>query len=48
MTGNTLVMKPATDTPWTTRLIAECFQEAGIPDGVFNFISDNNCQILYR
>lgn len=39
VTGNTLVMKPATDTPWTTRLIAECFQEAGIPDGVFNFIS---------
>lgn len=37
--GNTLVMKPATDTPWTARLIAECFQEAGIPDGVFNFVT---------
>jgi 1-pyrroline-5-carboxylate dehydrogenase len=37
--GNTLVMKPATDTPWTTRLIAECLREAGLPDGVFNFIS---------
>ncbi|MBN2256475.1 MAG: aldehyde dehydrogenase family protein [Anaerolineaceae bacterium] len=39
VTGNTLVMKPATDTPWTTRLIAECFREAGLPDGVYNFIS---------
>jgi 1-pyrroline-5-carboxylate dehydrogenase len=32
-------MKPATDTPWTTRLIAECLREAGLPDGVFNFIT---------
>lgn len=38
-TGNTIVMKPATDTPWTVRLLAECFQEAGIPDGVFNFVT---------
>lgn len=37
--GNTLVMKPATDTPWTARLIAECFRDAGIPDGVFNYVS---------
>jgi 1-pyrroline-5-carboxylate dehydrogenase len=35
--GNTIVMKPATDTPWTTRLISECFRDAGIPEGVFNF-----------
>jgi 1-pyrroline-5-carboxylate dehydrogenase len=39
VTGNTLVMKPATDTPWTVRLIAECFREAGLPDGVFNYIT---------
>jgi 1-pyrroline-5-carboxylate dehydrogenase len=37
--GNTIVMKPATDTPWTSRLIAECFQEAGIPKGVFNYVT---------
>ncbi len=37
VTGNTLVIKPATDTPWTSRLIAECLRDAGIPDGVFNF-----------
>lgn len=39
VTGNTLVMKPATDTPWTSRLIAECFKEAGIPDGVYNYVT---------
>ena len=39
VTGNTIVMKPATDTPWTARLIAECFRDAGIPDGVFNYVT---------
>ncbi len=39
MTGNTLVMKPASDTPWTARLLAECFRDAGIPDGVFNYVT---------
>jgi 1-pyrroline-5-carboxylate dehydrogenase len=39
VTGNTVIMKPATDTPWTTRLIAECLREAGIPDGVFNYVT---------
>lgn len=37
--GNTIVIKPATDTPWTSRLIAECLRDAGIPDGAFNFVS---------
>jgi 1-pyrroline-5-carboxylate dehydrogenase len=39
VTGNTVVIKPATDTPWTPRLIAECLRDAGIPDGVFNFVT---------
>ncbi|MCJ7796331.1 MAG: aldehyde dehydrogenase family protein [Thermoleophilia bacterium] len=37
--GNTVVMKPATDTPWTVRLIAECLRDAGLPDGVFNYVT---------
>lgn len=37
--GNTVVLKPATDTPLVPRLIADCFSEAGIPDGVFNFVT---------
>lgn len=39
VSGNTLVMKPATDTPWTTRFIAECFRDAGLPNGVFNYVT---------
>ncbi len=37
--GNTIVMKPATDTPWTSRLLAECFLEAGLPEGSFNYVT---------
>ena len=37
--GNTVVFKPATDTPWTGRLLAECLRDAGIPDGVFNYVT---------
>ncbi|HIP70772.1 MAG TPA: aldehyde dehydrogenase family protein, partial [Anaerolineae bacterium] len=37
--GNTVVLKPATDTPYTAWLLAECFRDAGVPDGVFNYIT---------
>ena len=37
--GNTLVMKPASDTPWIARLIADCLRDAGIPEGVFNYVT---------
>ena len=39
VTGNTIVMKPATDTPWVVRLLAECFRDAGLPDGVVNYVT---------
>ncbi|MEW6405274.1 MAG: aldehyde dehydrogenase family protein [Chloroflexota bacterium] len=38
-TGNTLVIKPATDTAWIVRLLADCFRDAGLPDGVVNFVT---------
>jgi len=37
--GNTIIMKPATDTPLTPYLLAEAFRDAGIPDGVFNYVT---------
>ena len=37
--GNTVVLKPATDTPYTGWLITECLRDAGIPAGVFNFVT---------
>ena len=39
VTGNTVVIKPATDTPWVVRLLAECFRDAGLPDGAVNFVT---------
>lgn len=37
--GNTVVFKPASDTPFTGLRIYETFRDAGLPDGVFNFIT---------
>ena len=37
--GNTVVLKPASDTPWTSRLLAEAFHSAGLPDGVVNYVT---------
>ncbi len=37
--GNTVVMKPASDTGWSPFLLADCMRQAGIPDGVFNFVT---------
>jgi 1-pyrroline-5-carboxylate dehydrogenase len=39
VTGNTVVMKPASDTPWTVRLLAEAFRDAGLPAGVLNYVT---------
>ncbi len=39
VTGNTVVIKPATDTAWIVRLLAECFRDAGLPEGVLNFVT---------
>lgn len=37
--GNTVVFKPATDTAYSGWLLTECFRDAGLPDGVFNFVT---------
>src|SRR5512142_1283440 len=37
--GNTLVIKPATDTAWVVRMLAECFRDAGLSEGVCNFVT---------
>ncbi|HUY84364.1 MAG TPA: aldehyde dehydrogenase family protein, partial [Steroidobacteraceae bacterium] len=39
VTGNTVVAKGATDTPWATRLLADCIRDAGYPPGVFNLVA---------
>jgi len=37
--GNTMVIKPAEDTPWSVIKLAEVFIEAGLPAGVFNVVT---------
>jgi 1-pyrroline-5-carboxylate dehydrogenase len=37
--GNSVVFKPATDTPYTGWLLTTCFRDAGVPAGVFNFVT---------
>jgi succinylglutamic semialdehyde dehydrogenase len=38
ITGNTVVFKPSDKTPGVGQIMAECFDEAGFPAGVFNLI----------
>ncbi len=37
--GNTVVFKPATDTPFVGYKLTECFLEASVPEGAFNFVT---------
>lgn len=37
--GNTVVIKPASETPWGPWLIAKTFLDAGVPAGVVNFVT---------
>src|SRR5207237_3519619 len=37
--GNAVVYKPAEDTPWTGLKLYEVYRDAGVPAGVFNFVT---------
>jgi alpha-ketoglutaric semialdehyde dehydrogenase len=39
LTGNTVVFKPATFTPWSGVFMAGLFERAGLPPGVFNCVT---------
>lgn len=43
--GNTVVLKPATDTPGISFLIAEMFEKVGLPKGVLNVVSGRGSEI---
>lgn len=36
--GNSVVYKPAPATPWTGLLLAQCYAQAGLPAGLFNYV----------
>ncbi|MBI5239034.1 MAG: aldehyde dehydrogenase family protein [Elusimicrobia bacterium] len=39
VTGNTVVFKPAADTPWTGLCLYEIYREAGVPADVFHYVT---------
>ena len=43
--GNTVVMKPATDTPLSMYNLVQTLVEAGIPRGVVNFVTGSGAQV---
>jgi 1-pyrroline-5-carboxylate dehydrogenase len=43
--GNSVVFKPASDTPYSGRLLAECFRDSGVPMGVFNYVTGGGATI---
>jgi 1-pyrroline-5-carboxylate dehydrogenase len=43
--GNTVVAKPAPDTPRMGSLLAEVFEEVGLPKGVFNFVTGDDIEV---
>jgi 1-pyrroline-5-carboxylate dehydrogenase len=45
VTGNTVVLKGATATPWAGRLLADCIRDAGLPPGVFNYVSGSGREV---
>jgi aldehyde dehydrogenase (NAD+) len=36
--GNTVIIKPSEDAPWSTQLAAELYRDAGVPNGVLQVI----------
>lgn len=45
VTGNTVLLKPASDTPTIGYKVVEIFNEAGLPPGVLNFIPGSGSKI---
>lgn len=44
-TGNTIVLKPASQTPISSLFLAELLQEAGLPDGALNVVTGSGSVI---
>jgi acyl-CoA reductase-like NAD-dependent aldehyde dehydrogenase len=45
VTGNTVVFKPASDTPHCATLLVELMAEAGFPDGVVNLVTGSGAAV---
>ena len=45
VTGNTVVFKPASDTPHCATLLVELMAEAGVPPGVVNLVTGTGGEV---
>ena len=45
VTGNTVVFKPASDTPHSATLVVELMEEAGFPAGVVNLVTGSGAEV---
>ncbi|MCC6531231.1 MAG: aldehyde dehydrogenase family protein [Burkholderiales bacterium] len=43
--GNCVVFKAASATPWSGWLLAQCLREAGVPPGVFNYLTGGGARV---
>lgn len=43
--GCPVILKPASATPWSALALAECIDEAGVPDGVFQVVAGRASEI---
>lgn len=43
--GNTIVLKPATDTPYTGLSVYRMLAEAGLPEGAINFVTGSGSEV---
>jgi len=43
--GNSVVFKVASDTAWSGRLLAEVFRDAGLPEGVCNYVTGDGASV---
>jgi 1-pyrroline-5-carboxylate dehydrogenase len=44
-TGNTVILKPSSDSPWIAYRFFELLEEAGLPPGVVNFVSGGGTEV---
>lgn len=44
-TGNTVVVKPANGAPNVSRNVIDCLDEAGVPDGVVNYVTGSGSDV---
>ncbi|MBI4425483.1 MAG: aldehyde dehydrogenase family protein [Elusimicrobia bacterium] len=45
LAGNAMLYKPAQDTPWTGLQLYEAYRDAGLPAGLFNFVTGKGSAI---